>query len=308
MKKGNEFLVWLELFGALLLFYPEFLAQSDCPVQVRVWDQMHKPLPLAEVELHELHLVGLTDSLGLVRLHRVASGNYHLHISASGYSSSRLELQHQCEKAVVLDVVLTITQHHLKEFVLEDGIFNEPSRESPLKIEFATTEYLQTHSGQTLVQQLDGLPGMNAMGTGTGIAKPIIRGFSFNRVAVVDRGIKQEGQQWGWDHGLEIDCYAVEHAELIKGPSVLAYGSDAVGGVLLFRPPDWIAPASTQVQINQHYRTLNGLHAQSYGLKTRLNTNWFISFRHRGKIIRITGYLRILFCTMDFYCRYSTSD
>lgn len=280
VKKGNGLLVWLELFGALLLFYPELLAQSDCPVQVRVWDQMHKPLPLAEVELHELHLVGLTDSLGLVRLHRVASGNYHLHISASGYSSSRLELQHQCEKAVVLDVVLTITQHHLKEFVLEDGIFNEPSRESPLKIDFATTEYLQTHSGQTLVQQLDGLPGMNAMGTGTGIAKPIIRGFSFNRVAVVDRGIKQEGQQWGWDHGLEIDGYAVEHAELIKGPSVLAYGSDAVGGVLLFRPPDWIAPASTQVQINQHYRTLNGLHAQSYGLKTRLNTNWFISFRH----------------------------
>jgi len=280
VKKGFCFLSLLVFWGLVFYFLQNLGAQNGCSVQIRVWDEAHKPLPLVEVELHELHIPGLTDSLGFLRFEKISPGNYHLHVAASGYSSSRLEFRHQCGKEVVFDVVLALTQHHLKEFVLEDGIFNEPSRESPLKIEFATTEYLQSHSGQTLVQQLDGLPGMNAMGTGTGIAKPIIRGFSFNRVAVVDRGIKQEGQQWGWDHGLEIDGFAVEHAELIKGPSVLAYGSDAVGGVLLFRPPDWNSPSSTQAQITQQYRTVNGLHAQSYGLKTRLNTHWFFAVRH----------------------------
>jgi len=255
-------------------------SQNACVVVVRVWDEGHKPIPFANVELHELHVLKSTDSSGSVRFEGLASGWYHFHISASGYASNRLEFRQPCDKEKSIDVVLALTQHHLKEFVLEDGIFNQPSKEAPLKIEFATTEYLQSHAGQTLIQQLDGLPGMNAMGTGTGIAKPIIRGFSFNRVAVVDRGIKQEGQQWGWDHGLEIDGFAVEHAELIKGPSVLAYGSDAVGGVLLFRPPDWIEPSTTEAQVIQQYRTVNGLHAQSFGLKTRLNTHWFIALRH----------------------------
>ena len=280
VKKGPGFVGLYVLVFLGLLWVQEGRAQNACGLQVRVWDEAHKPIFYSAIELHELNLQGPTDSLGRLGFERVVPGRYHLHISASGYASTRLELKHQCDKEAVFDVVLALTQHHIKEFVLEDGIFNEPSRESPLKIEFATTEYLQSHSGQTLIQQLDGLPGMNAMGTGTGIAKPIIRGFSFNRVAVVDRGIKQEGQQWGWDHGLEIDGFAVEHAELIKGPSVLAYGSDAVGGVLLFRPPDWIAPSTTEAQVIQQCRIVNGLHAQSFGLKTRLNTHWFMAVRH----------------------------
>lgn len=264
------------LFGGL----QSLQSQHACSVKVRVWDEGHRVVPFAAVELHELHLTKTTDSTGFVRFDNLAPGRYHFHIAASGFASNRVEFRAQCDKEISLDVVLALTQHHLKEFVLEEGIFNQPSKEAPLKIEFATTEYLQSHAGQTLIQQLDGLAGMNAMGTGTGIAKPIIRGFSFNRVAVVDRGIKQEGQQWGWDHGLEIDGFAVEHAELIKGPSVLAYGSDAVGGVLLFRPPDWIAPSTSEAQIVQQYRTVNGLHAQSFGLKTRLNTHWFMAVRH----------------------------
>ena len=49
----------------------------------------------------------------------------------------------------------------------------------------------------------------------------MIRGLSFNRVAVTDQGIKQEGQQWGLDHGLEIDQFAVGRVEIIKGPASL---------------------------------------------------------------------------------------
>lgn len=258
----------------------QLYAQRGCDAKVRVWDEHHKPLVLAAVELHELHIRYLTDSLGFIAFKNLSPGPYHLHITATGYQSNRKEFVHSCPNTEVLDVVLPLTQHHLKEFVLEEGIYNQPSKESPLKIEFATTEYLQTHSGQTLIQQLDGLPGMNAMSTGTGVAKPIIRGFGFNRVAVVDRGIKQEGQQWGWDHGLEIDGFSIEHAELIKGPSVLAYGSDAIGGVLLFRPPDWISPSSTELQVHQQYRSVNSLHGQSYSIKSRLNTHWFMAFRH----------------------------
>ena len=75
----------------------------------------------------------------------------------------------------------------------------------------------------------------------SGESKPSIRGLGFNRMAVTENGIKHEGQQWGEDHGLEINQFDVDRVEIVKGPSALLYGSDAIGGVInLFsdRVPD----------------------------------------------------------------------
>ena len=93
-------------------------------------------------------------------------------------------------------------------------------------------DYLQQHFSGSLMQTLEGVPGVKAMAIGSGQSKPVIRGLGFNRMAVTEDGIKHEGQQWGDDHGLEIDQFAVDRAEVIKGPAALLYGSDAIGGVL----------------------------------------------------------------------------
>jgi len=94
------------------------------------------------------------------------------------------------------------------------------------------SDYLQQHFAGSLMQTLEGIPGMKAMAIGSGQSKPTIRGLGFNRMVVSEDGIKHEGQQWGDDHGLEIDQFGVERAEVIKGPGALLYGSDAIGGVL----------------------------------------------------------------------------
>lgn len=92
--------------------------------------------------------------------------------------------------------------------------------------------YLQSHFGGSLMQSLQGIPGVKAMNIGSGQSKPAIRGLGFNRMAVTEDGIKHEGQQWGDDHGLEIDQFAIDRVEIIKGPAALLYGSDAIGGVI----------------------------------------------------------------------------
>lgn len=95
-----------------------------------------------------------------------------------------------------------------------------------------SSEFLQQNLAGSLMQTLEGIPGVKAMAIGSGQSKPVIRGLGFNRLAVSEDGVKHEGQQWGDDHGLEIDQFAVDHAEVIKGPAALLYGSDAIGGVL----------------------------------------------------------------------------
>ena len=93
-------------------------------------------------------------------------------------------------------------------------------------------DYLEQHFSGSLMQTLEGIPGVKAMSIGSGQSKPTIRGLGFNRMAVTEDGIKHEGQQWGDDHGLETDQFAIDRAEVIKGPAALLYGSDAIGGVL----------------------------------------------------------------------------
>jgi len=125
------------------------------------------------------------------------------------------------DTAVVLDDV-TVTDHRQLDFQMH-------SSQSSVQV---THDYLQRNFSGSLMQSLQGIPGVKAMSIGSGQSKPMIRGLGFNRMAVSEDGIKHEGQQWGDDHGLEIDQFAVERAEVIKGPAALLYGSDAIGGVL----------------------------------------------------------------------------
>ncbi|KAA6324373.1 hypothetical protein EZS27_026293 [termite gut metagenome] len=82
----------------------------------------------------------------------------------------------------------------------------------------AEREYLIENRNSSLMATLEKLSGINALQIGQGgEAKPIVRGLRFNRVAVVENGIKQQGQQWGADHGLKIDQYNVDYIEIIKG-------------------------------------------------------------------------------------------
>lgn len=92
--------------------------------------------------------------------------------------------------------------------------------------------YLYSNFAGSLMQTLQGVPGVKAMNIGSGQSKPAIRGLGFNRMAVAEDGIKHEGQQWGDDHGLEIDQFSLDRIEIIKGPGALLYGSDAIGGVI----------------------------------------------------------------------------
>ena len=111
-------------------------------------------------------------------------------------------------------------------------------------------DYLQQHFAGSLMQTLESIPGVKAMSIGSGQSKPTIRGLGFNRMAVSEDGIKHEGQQWGDDHGLEIDQFAVDRAEVIKGPAALLYGSDAIGGVLnLYTNHVPTEPFSSAVQL-----------------------------------------------------------
>ena len=121
----------------------------------------------------------------------------------------------------------------LDEVVVVGGREEAGSRLLPsLNVVRVGLDRMDEQRAGSLMQTLDGVPGVRAMHIGSGQSKPLIRGMGFNRVLVVENGLRHEGQQWGDDHGLEIDQFAVDRVEIIKGPAALFYGSDAIGGVV----------------------------------------------------------------------------
>ena len=97
-------------------------------------------------------------------------------------------------------------------------------------------EEIRRHMGHSLMDALSHTEGVHAMDIGIGFSKPMIRGLGFQRIAVTENGVKQEGQQWGADHGLEIDAFNVSEVRVVKGPASVLYGSDALGGAVEILP------------------------------------------------------------------------
>ena len=115
----------------------------------------------------------------------------------------------------------------LPEVVIAETYQQLQNKKTALTLEVADRDFLRKHFTGNFMQAVD---------IGSGFSKPMIRGMGFNRVAVLENGIKQEGQQWGADHGLELDAFNVDAVNVMKGPASLLYGSDAMGGVIDIAP------------------------------------------------------------------------
>ncbi|MXO68950.1 TonB-dependent receptor [Altererythrobacter marinus] len=95
--------------------------------------------------------------------------------------------------------------------------------------------------GAELQRNLDGqigevlikVPGVSATGFAPGASRPVLRGFSGERVKVLIDGIGAiDASNTSADHATAIDPLTAERIEVLRGPAVLLYGSQAIGGAV----------------------------------------------------------------------------
>ena len=147
-------------------------------------------------------------------------------------------------------------------------------KEMPAPVAVIRGADLTSKASTNIIQALASEPGISHISTGGGISKPVIRGLGYNRVIVISDGVRQEGQQWGDEHGVEIDGSAVHSVEILKGPASLMYGSDALAGVIIFHPDPVAAPGTIRSSLTSEYQSNNGLAA--YSLTAAGNHNGWI--------------------------------
>ena len=80
----------------------------------------------------------------------------------------------------------------LPEVVIAETYQQLQNKKTALTLEVADRDFLRKHFTGNFMQAMENIPGVQAMDIGSGFSKPMIRGMGFNRVAVLENGIKQE--------------------------------------------------------------------------------------------------------------------
>jgi len=221
--------------------------------------QTKETLPGVNIYLPEIKKGVVTDIDGNYELKLPRKGTYKLQVSFIGYTIILKTIEVQ--KDIALDFELHEAVIEAKEFVVS-SVYHSSQDENPVDVIQFDSKQLQQSTAPTLMQSLTNVAGVNMVSTGTGIGKPVIRGLSYNRVLIFSEGIPIDNQQFGDEHGLGLSEIGIDKVEIIKGPSSLLYGADAMGGVLHF--------------IEERPATINTI-VGDFGTKYFSNTNGYQS-------------------------------
>ena len=198
-------------------------AQENCSVKLEgsVLDEHNnEPLGFASIFISNYQQSALTDANGNFVFEGLCPGVLYLeiaHLACETYYDT-LEIQSNTTQKFFLE-------HHV-EFLEEIHVVDQ---HNTMHAHLDETMVME-NQGKDLALQLKGIPGVSVQENGVGVSKPMIQGLGGNRIVVSSSGVAQENQQWGQDHGLSLDPLNADNIKVVKGPSVVLYGAQSVGG------------------------------------------------------------------------------
>lgn len=268
--------ILLVIMKSSLAQQPNFSNQNSTPDGVlsgKVTDAESKePLAGDNIYIHEVKAGAVADKNGAYRIQNLPAGKFLVEVSYAGHSSAieTVEIAGEVQKDFALSPEVVENQG-----VTVTGVAGATQiKKAPIPVSILSKENLLKEASTNLIDALSKTPGVAQISTGPAISKPTIRGLGYNRVVVVNDGVRQEGQQWGDEHGIEVDEYGVSKAEILKGPASIMYGSDALAGVVNFisvvSPPQGMIKGNLFANYQSNNR-LRGFHGDIGG-----NHNGFI--------------------------------
>lgn len=221
-------------------------------------------LPGVSVYLPDLKTGAVTDQHGFYKIDNLPDKELLVQVSYIGYQTivEKVDLSQTKQK----DFIIEESVKEVHEVVITGMSKTTERNRTPTSITSISHISMLQNSSTNIIDAIASTPGVSQITTGAGISKPVIRGLGYNRVVVVNDGIRQEGQQWGDEHGIEIDENGVNQVEVLKGPASLAFGSDAMAGVVNMISFPTLPQGKIKGTLSANYQTNNGLYNGSANL------------------------------------------
>jgi iron complex outermembrane receptor protein len=272
----------LIIFVATLYVTP-LLAQKNTgrfSLSGKVTNSADSVLAGASIYIPDIKKGSVADAEGNFNIEHIPPGTFVVEVKFIGYKTILQNIYFN--KNVIENFVMDISITEENEIVVTGTSKATSIKRNPIPIVSIGKEQLQQNLNTNIIDAISKVPGISAVTTGPNVSKPFIRGLGFNRILTLYDGVRQEGQQWGDEHGIEVDENTVEKVEVIKGPASLIYGSDAIAGVVNLIPSKPPADGKIVGNILTEYQTNNRLIENSASVAGHKNDiTWGTTISHK---------------------------
>jgi iron complex outermembrane receptor protein len=248
----------LKFITFIFLISLGLLTQAQNTLQGVVSDSSDKTtLPGAVIYIPDLKVSAQTNGEGKYVLNNLPAGSYVAQVQLLGYATVSVRIK--ISGTVTRNFTLVSSEFQEDEVVITGTSRAGEEQHNPQPTADVSNEYLNEHSATNVIDAVALTPGVSAITDGQSIGKPVIRGLGYNRVLTINDGVEQIDQPWFDEFGIEADPDAVDRYEVLKGPGSLAYGSDAISGVLNLIPEEPLPAGQIKGKVLFNYQTNNGL-------------------------------------------------
>lgn len=240
------------------------------------------PLLSATILIKESDRYITSDNEGKFKIENLCKGPLTLIISHISCETKTVtfNITGDTNKAITLE-------HHIEELG-EVSVSGSLRKKETLTAQETVidSKVLSKYSALSIGDALKEIPGVSSINTGNTIVKPMINGMHSSRLLVLQNNVRLQDQEWGIEHAPSIDINTADQISVIKGAGALAFGGDAIGGVIVINPRPII------LQDTIYGRTIFGgqTNGRGYNINSTLNKSfdngWYVgaqvSFKQNG--------------------------
>ncbi len=265
MKQISKHIIFLAFF-----IFLQFLANAQVILSGKITDsKSNVALNGASIYIPDIKTGAASDADGNYTIKNIPNGTYLVEVSFIGFASQTKDVT--INGQAIVNFSLERSTIESPEVVITGVVSATEQQTNPAPVSIVQRNTLQEITSNNIIDALRNSPGVSQITDGPAISKPIIRGLGYNRVVVVNDGIRQEGQQFGDEFGIEIDPYSVDKVEILRSPASLSYGSDAMAGVINMLSAPTLPEGQLKGNIQGIYQTNNGFYGGSANIAGNSN-------------------------------------
>lgn len=289
--------ILLSTFLLTVLLALPVTAQETIAVSGRVLDAQ-SGRGIQAVNVHVGMIQTLTDQQGRFYLQNVPAGA-EMHVERLGYTPLMLTALES-----MYDLLMEPSPVLLESMVVEALGGATIAHNSSLAVTQVDETQIRASGLTSLAEAMEGTEGVSVSRVGSWGSRPVLRGLSGERLAVLIDGMRvSRACTYGMDMGLAtVDPATVERVEILTGPGSTAYGSGNVGGVInvVTRRPSSDRPVSGEVRANGSTAVPGGglggslsVAGERYAVGANLDASSFGDYRTPDGDVPTSGYRQL---------------
>lgn len=266
----------------IFVSFAVFLCLALCPameIKGRVFSSDGKPIKEAIVLHRASGQKVFTNEEGYFELEVSDEKRVRLEIIHSDYMEEEVVLSSlQASRPVQITLVPLIKQR--EEVIVTALRYPEPSAKVPAAGTVVSSESVNAKLAPNITESLNNLTGVSSLGSGGFSLVPSIRGLARSRVLILIDNARLTSDRRVGPSASFIDPDDIDRIEVLRSPSSVFYGSDAIGGVIHIFTQKPSFEEGLKGRLNAKYGTVNNEKSFGFSLQGKKKSwGFFLSLQ-----------------------------